>query len=353
MLTRLFLKGRMTSSYKAIVYVSFFVALTINAHKLITTLHPEVELIADIPWTFNLFEFLYQVVYTWAYFLVLGVLLFSEASFNKYDSSKEKFQKIGLLVLFFTSSLFLGLISQKYLFDNLMNSKVFRSDFILRFFIGSGLIYVLVRVLRISEDRKVKALENERLKSAYSDAQLKNLRAQINPHFFFNALANLSSLINEDVEMAQQYVGNLSKVFRYSLSENTSPLIELTKELESLTAYIDLLKIRYQDNLKIAMEIENAAHYMVPVMSLQPLLDNVTKHNVISTLSPGVIVINIKKDQLYFQNTITVQKPDAVSNGIGLYNLNERFKLLMDKEIKISKTENEFLVILPLLKKES
>ncbi len=350
---KLFRNTRMTSTHKTIVFVSLFVALAMNANRLISTLHPEIEVIIDVPWVFNLFEFLYQVVFSWIYFFALGVLLLGLGGFDKSVNRNERLQKSALIFIFFSFSLLFGLLSQKYLFNNLMNSSIYRTAFIFRFVIGSGLIYVMVRVIRISKDRKAKELENEQLKSAYSDAQLKNLRAQINPHFLFNAFTNLSGLMAEDVKLAQKYVGNLSKVFRYSLAENASPLVELTKELESLRAQIELLKIRYQHNLNISIDIEKPDLYKIPVMSLQPLLDNVTKHNIISKVNPGYINVNVQNDKLYFSSAITVQKLDAPSNGIGLYNLNERFKLLLDKEIDIDKTENDFIVVLPLMKKEN
>jgi len=136
------------------------------------------------------------------------------------------------------------------------------------------------------------------------------------------------------------------------LTESSSPLVDLSKELELLEAHIELLKIRYQDNLRISIEIENSDLYKIPVMSLQPLLDNVTKHNIISEIEPASVRLIYKNDELYFINALTTQKQDVPSNGIGLYNLNERFKLLLDKEIKIDKSDTEFIVVLPLVKKK-
>ncbi len=347
-----FFKRKFSTEHRTILYVSLIVAIAFNINTLLSSFNPEIQIILDVPWVFNFFEFLYQVAFSWTCFFVLGILLLNSSLIRQSDTKKQKAQKLTRILLFLAFSLIIGLFFQKHFFDNLMNSSIYRNSFIGRFVVGSSLIYVLVRVLNISNDRKMKALENERLKLAYSDAQLKNLRAQINPHFLFNAFANLSSLMNEDVGIAQRYVANLSKVFRYSLNENTSTLVELSKELESLNANIELLKIRHQDNLSILIDIKNPEYYEIPVMSLQPLLDNVTKHNIISEINKASITMTIKNDKLYFHNTLTVQKHDAASNGIGLHNLNERFKLLLHKEIEISKTENEFLVVLPLYNKQ-
>lgn len=323
-----------------------------NANKLVGLLYPQIEVVVDIPWHFSLAESLYLICFHWLYYFLFGVLLLRLTDAVKKDSKKAKMKKYGLLFLFFISCLFFGIYSQKHLFDNLMNSQVFKNTFIARFIFSSGLVYFLVRVLRLSKSYKAKELENEMLKSAYYSAQLKNLRAQVNPHFLFNSFSSLSSLIAEDTVIAQKYVGNLAKIFRYSLTENESPLVPLSKELDSLEANIELVKVRFEDSLKITISINEMEKYMIPFMSLQPLLENAIKHNVISKSIPGYINLFIEDNKLYFINGLMVQKVDTPSNGIGLFNLNERYKLLLNKEIEIKKTEDEFMVILPLAKNE-
>lgn len=349
MVKKSFLTKKITTDHKILFYVSLIVAFAMNANGMISIFHPEMEIVFDIPWVFNLFESLYQILLGWTYYFILGVLLLSVANIDKTDSRELKMMKLTMLLLYFIFSLLFRVLSQKYLFDNLMNSIIYRSAFIIRVIGSSGLIYILVRVLKLSKDRRAKELENEMLKSAYYNAQLKNLRAQVNPHFLFNSFSSLSSLIVENTDTAQKYVGNLAKIFRYSLAEHTPPLVELSKEIESLEANIELLKIRFEDNLKITTELDDITEYKIPSMSLQPLLENVTKHNLISERSPSYIQVYIEKDELHFVNGVTVAKFDTPSNGIGLFNLNERYKLLIEKPISIEKTEDQFRVILPLV----
>jgi len=334
-------------------FVSFLIALATNVTRLATLLHPQIEIIMDIPWVFDLAEFLYQLLFSWGSCFLLGILLLKKGGIVAGKSRKIKILQFVMVFLFLLLTLSLGILSEKYLFDNLMNSRMYRGNFVIRAIVSFGLIYVVVRVIRISQERRAKELENEMLRSAYFNAQLKNLKAQVNPHFLFNSLSSLSSLMTEDMESAQKYVANLAKVFRYSMSEHTASLVDLSKEVDSLKANIELLKIRFEDNLKITIGLEDIEKYQIPSMSLQPLLENVTKHNDISKKNPMYIDLIIMEGKIHFINRLTKPKHDVVSNGIGLFNLNERYKLQLNSEIVIRKTRDQFEVQLPLvLKKE-
>ncbi len=339
----------MNSIHKSLIYFSFLLALVLNANILISGIHPDVEVIFDVPWTFNLVEFLYQTGFSWVFFVILGIFFWNLIN-HKNATTREKLKQVLLIAGFLIAAIVIGVYTQKVLFDNMLNSKVYRTGTVIRFFLGTGLIYVFVRYMAISSDRKAKELENQQLSLAYSQAQLKNLRAQINPHFLFNAFTVVNSLMAEDVAMAQKYIANLSHIFRYSLTESSTPLVDLSKELELLEAHFELLKIRYQGILNVSITIEGSQRYKIPFMSLQPLLDNVTKHNIISEVEPGSVHLVVDKDELRFSSTITTQRTDVPSNGIGLFNLNERFKLLTNKEIQIDRSADEFTVVLPLVK---
>ncbi|MEO1012261.1 MAG: histidine kinase [Bacteroidota bacterium] len=335
-----FLKEMLSMEHKTLFYVSFLIAFAMNVNRIIPAINPEVEIVLDVPLVFDVAEIMYQMITGWFFHFLLGLLLLKKMWVSRDDAQQTKLLKYVLIFLFLGVSVLISIYSQKFFFDNLMNSRVYRVNFIIRFLVSMGLIFVLVRVLKMTQRHRAKELENEMLKTAYFKAQLKNLKAQVNPHFLFNSLSSLTSLIAEDSNAAQNYVKNLAKVFRHSLAEHSSSLVDLDQEMEMFNAHLALLKIRFEDNLKVTVAMENIQKYRLPAMSLQPLLENVTKHNHISEKNPIHIQIFIADDTIHFVNGLTKPKYETPSNGIGLFNLNERYKLLLDKEIVIQKTEN-------------
>ena len=212
-------------------------------------------------------------------------------------------------------------------------------------YVGS-VIYTLSRK-KILAEKKYEILRAESLKS-----ELKALNNQINPHFFFNALNSLHSLIIEDdKEKSLEYLVSLSDVFRYILRSENKTLVTLREELEFLDTYRYMLAVKYGEKLKFDIRIDRKyLSYKVPVLSLLPVTENVTKHNEISTIYPMVINIFIGPDEetLVIKNRKREQLDEIHSEGLGLENLNTRFKLLMDKEIVINDTSSLFIVNLPL-----
>ncbi len=213
----------------------------------------------------------------------------------------------------------------------------------------AGIAYYFSRFLIETDLKNEILLENEHLKNENLLVQLTSLKNQLNPHFLFNSLNTLSWLINEDKEKSQHYLQKLSQVLRYSLSMQEQSLVPLKEELALLENYIFLLQIRFGDNLKIVRNIENV-QFKIPPLSLQLLIENVIKHNIISTASPMNIWVemNENKKTIIVRNTLT-RKVNSEGTGIGLVNLNERFKILASQEIEIEQNEKEFMVILPLI----
>ncbi|GAB2645468.1 hypothetical protein GCM10027035_44460 [Emticicia sediminis] len=213
----------------------------------------------------------------------------------------------------------------------------------------AGIAYYFSRFLIETDLKNEILLENEHLKNENLLVQLTSLKNQLNPHFLFNSLNTLSWLINEDKEKSQRYLQKLSQVLRYSLSMQEQSLVSLKEELTLLENYIFLLQIRFGDNLKIVRNIENV-QFKIPPLSLQLLIENVIKHNIISTASPMSIWVemNENKKTIIVRNTLN-RKANSEGTGIGLVNLNERFKILASQEVEIEQNEKEFMVILPLI----
>ncbi len=207
--------------------------------------------------------------------------------------------------------------------------------------------YFFSRFLTETERKNEILLENEHLKSENLLVQLSSLKNQLNPHFLFNSLNTLSWLINEDKEKSQRYLQKLSQVLRYSLSMQEQSLVPLKEELTLVDSYIFLLQIRFGNNLQIIKNIEEV-QFKIPPLSLQLLIENAIKHNVISTASPLSIWIELRDNVLIVRNTHK-PKPNSEGTGIGLVNLNERFKILASQEVDIEQNEKEFKVVLPLI----
>jgi len=211
-----------------------------------------------------------------------------------------------------------------------------------------SLIYTL-SVKKMDAEKKYEKLRAESLNS-----ELKALNNQINPHFFFNALNSLHSLIIEDhKDKSLEYLVNLSNVFRYILQSDKKTVVKLNEEMEFLNTYRYMLQVKYDKKLKFNLSIdERFKDYMVPVLSLLPVIENVTKHNEVSNMFPMEIFISVTADTNYL--LIRHQKRerfDSVQSvGSGLENLSTRYKLLVNKEIVVEDKDNFFSVYLPLVK---
>ena len=209
--------------------------------------------------------------------------------------------------------------------------------------------YFFSRFLTETDRKNEVLLENEQLKQENLMNQLSALKNQLNPHFLFNSLNTLSWLINEDKAKSQLYLQKLSQVLRYSLSMQEQKMVNLKDELILMDNYIFLLQMRFGENLKITQKLEGKEKFKIPPHSLQLLIENAIKHNVISSNSPLKITIEIKPEEeiIIVSNTIHA-KANSAGTGIGLVNLSERFRLLVGREIEILQ-DKAFTVILPLI----
>lgn len=211
-------------------------------------------------------------------------------------------------------------------------------------YILSQLYIVVMRKQDIERDYE--ALKNESLQS-----KLSALNNQINPHFFFNALNSLHALINEEKkECSLQYVESLSNVFRYILQSDKHKVVTLQDELNFLSTYRDMLSVKYDKKLRFDIDIKSDVLFLyVPVLSLLPLVENIIKHNEISSRNPMLVRLYTNDDNALVVENPKHEKLDAVDSvGIGLKNLSKRFQLLLSKDIHVEDNGDVFRVILPL-----
>lgn len=197
-----------------------------------------------------------------------------------------------------------------------------------------------------------KSIDNERLKTEQIASQLSSLRDQVNPHFLFNSLNALSSLVYEDQKKAVKFIRKLSEVYRYVLDQNDKELVTVNDELSFMDSYFFLMDIRFGNNLQVDLNaISNEArNSLLPPMSLQLLVENAIKHNVVSDAKPLKIEIFDNESGFLVVRNNANPKKSLHSNGLGLKNLRQRYEFLSDRNMIINSTEKFFEVYLPLLK---
>jgi hypothetical protein len=195
------------------------------------------------------------------------------------------------------------------------------------------------------------AIEAEQLKSENLASQYQSLKDQLNPHFLFNSLNVLSNLVYESPDKSAAFIQQLSKIYRYVLEVQEEELVSVEKELGFAENYLSLQKIRFEKSLEYTIEANKYQGHFLPPLSLQLLLENAIKHNIISMEQPLKIMVVQKKDTLLVKNRLQPKlTQEVVGNGIGLSNIEKRYAILSERKPRILQTEKEFIVELPLLK---
>lgn len=183
-------------------------------------------------------------------------------------------------------------------------------------------------------------------------AKFESLKSQIDPHFLFNSLNVLTSLVSENPSQAEKFTTKLSKVYRYVLEQRNKDLIPLTEELTFAKTYMELLSMRFEDSVKfnIPDSVSNSELKIVP-LSLQLLLENAVKHNVVSPSKPLTISIYKQDDYLVIENNVNPKEAVGKSTKVGLQNIADRYGLITQKSVHIENNNKTFTVRIPLLYK--
>lgn len=194
-------------------------------------------------------------------------------------------------------------------------------------------------------------LMEEGLKQAVLKAEFESLKNQINPHFLFNSLNILTALIPEDSRKAVQFVERLSKMFRYNLQHSDQNTVELATELRIAESYLFIQQMRFGDNFRYAVQLEEPdKQKQIVTQGLLTLLENVVKHNECSQENPLTVGITSDGQHLIVGNSLQLKsRLNTVSTGIGLRNLQSRYAQVAGRQVEIQQTDQQFIVKLPLL----
>jgi sensor histidine kinase YesM len=194
-------------------------------------------------------------------------------------------------------------------------------------------------------------MEAEQLKHANLQGQMNTLKSQINPHFLFNSLNTLISLIPENPDKAELFAQKLSDTYRAILKIKEREVVPLRDELECLESYTFLLNTRFGEAFQLKCEVDDRfmERYIVP-LSLQILLENAIKHNIVSRSRPLTVEVFVNDDEnLVVRNNLQPKLEPVSSTGTGLQNIDERFTLVAERSVEVVKTDASFTVVLPLL----
>ncbi|HQD44425.1 MAG TPA: 2TM domain-containing protein [Kaistella sp.] len=193
-----------------------------------------------------------------------------------------------------------------------------------------------------------KEVVEQKIIAKSANAQFESLKNQLDPHFLFNSLNVLSSLIDENPNLAQRFTSSMSKIYRYVLEQKDKELVTVEEELDFAKTYCELLKTRFEDSVNFEVEVKDMKGFVVP-LSLQLLLENCIKHNFATSAKPLIIKIYSENGNLIVENNLQAREQVKEREGIGLSNIVQRYSLITNRNVFIEKSEDYFKVKIPLL----
>jgi two-component system LytT family sensor kinase len=248
-------------------------------------------------------------------------------------------------------SVTMAYLFEKYFFHN--TTEKFFQDVMLNSFINLAVDWLFVSLYYslYLADYWQKSIENEeKLKRENLIARYEALKNQVNPHFLFNSLNTLSGIVETNQKDAVNYIKRLSNTYRYVLEQRDKELVTLEEELSFVKDYLYLATIRHGNGLVVNINV-SAKISLLPPLGLQMLIENSIKHNAISDEAPLIIDINEIENHIIIRNNLQPKKVIQDSAPLGLENLKNRYAYLTDKPVIVEKTEEYFIVKIPLIEK--
>lgn len=283
-------------------------------------------------------------------------VIYSHAAQRRYPEIRQSTKRIVVkcLVNFFIMSPAILIVF--FLYDRLhiLDYQLNRDDLLKGLLVGFAVNLVfstLWEALYIMDKHRQSIGEKELLFQMSLQQEFDVLKSQVNPHFLFNCFNTLSSLINEDADKAEIFLDELSKVYRYLLRNNEEGLSTLESELKFIESYFLLLKTRHGDAVQLQVETDKRYNnYLLPSLSLQLLVENAVKHNVLSKNKPLVIdIFTMAGNKLVVNNNLQRRTVKAPSTRIGLDNIKAKYKLLGQTGFQVMEDAKNFTVVLPLI----
>lgn len=277
-----------------------------------------------------------------------------------YDTGIARRLILQIVIIF----IFITIISQGILYATTHFFNIAKLNYLVKYeftqlakiagYVSQALFVILLNVGHFTyyslQKWRESALRASNLEKEKSQVQFDNLKNQLNPHFLFNSLTSLDSLIQENPTLARDFLQQLSKVFRYVLKNKEKGLVSLETELTFIKHYVSLLKTRFGESLQVDYAIaDDILDLQITPVTLQILIENAIKHNIINENNPLTIHIKSEGDTLLIENNIQQKKQVETSNGQGLINLRTLYSFLSDRGIIIGTDEDVFSVKIPLI----
>lgn len=255
---------------------------------------------------------------------------------------------VASIVGIFLSRLILRVVIYKTPMDQFLIGE--RPEYYLSSFLISMLVALLFYAAYYYKYNKEKQVKEQKIIAGSASARFDALKNQLDPHFLFNSLNVLTSLIEEDPDQAQKFTTSLSKVYRYVLEQKNKDLVTVDEELNFARTYVRLLKMRFEDSIVFEIpEKSSIPDARIVPLSLQLLLENAVKHNVVTSTKPLHIKVYEEGGMLVVSNNLQEKQVVKKSSGVGLQNIKQRYAILTDREVIIHKTISDFSVSLPML----
>ena len=303
-------------------------------------------------------NFGYTVLYGFALYFANAVLFIYLDTIFRTERFTKRRLLLGFIGSFVVSILVIFLLR---IFEDVVIEGANISEFLKNESTSNYLIAIIITFFitlafhafyfyKAYQENKVK---EQKIIAGTASAQFESLKNQIDPHFLFNSLNVLSSLIEENPANAQKFTTSLSKIYRYVLEQKDKELVPVSEELSFAKTYMNLLRMRFENSItfEIPENFENEEAKVVP-LSLQLLLENCIKHNIVSENKPLHIKISVENNQLVISNNL--QKKEVLQNrkGVGLQNIVNRYAILTQRKVLVTETETEFKIFLPILTKQ-
>lgn len=278
--------------------------------------------------------------------------------FNIYMLSRKSNRKQGLEISYgkLLNSLLFGLVIMLGLayFQQLILSHIDFGPAMLMVEVRGILInlvfYMFLNMLQQNYENQHVSMELERFRNDNLSAQYDLLKQQVNPHFLFNSLNTLKAMVESGDKQSVDFILKLANFYRYTLESRKLDLIHLKEEIEILSAYLFLQKARFEDGFIFQNTLdESVLNTLIPPFTLQLLVENCLKHNIVSLHRPLHIRIFSEGDKLFVENQVQLKKGEENSLGVGLKNIELKYRHLLGKQVEVINDQNVFRVILPLI----
>ncbi|VXC13633.1 Histidine kinase [Flavobacterium sp. 9AF] len=332
-----------------VIGVGIFLSLQI-INFVISQKLPELE---NLKW-----NFMYTMLYSVTLYSANSVIFIQLDKYFEKNRFHLKRLVIGFLASFTISGfiIFLLRILEDVGFENKTLEEFFRTEKPSNYLVAmliTVFITLTVHLVYFYKAYQENKLKEQKIIAGTASAKFESLKNQLDPHFLFNSLNVLSSLIEENPENAQRFTTSLSKIYRYVLEQRDKELVSVDEELQFAKTYMNLLKMRFENSITFELpeKLNNDDAKVVP-LSLQLLLENCIKHNVVSESRPLHITISIRNNQLLISNNLQKKEVLQDRKGVGLQNIVNRYAILTKRNVLVEENETHFTVFLPILTKK-